>query len=119
MPDFAALFPVCQCGADECEDCSGYQMTLRSAAILWAVAYLHADFAYDDVQHYRDAPVSEKDDGWAAFADYPADHLSSECGVAAPAPPGRTRSSGGRCQQVGWREQVRQLGGEEQDGQGR
>jgi hypothetical protein len=71
MPDFAALFPLCYCGADECEDCSGFQMTPRSAAILWAVAQLHADFAYNDVQHYGDAPVSEKDDGWTAFADYP------------------------------------------------
>jgi hypothetical protein len=71
MPDFAALFPVCRCGADDCEDCSGFQMTPRSAAILWAVAHLHADFAYDDVLHYGDAQVSEKDDGWAVFADYP------------------------------------------------
>ncbi|WP_157752047.1 hypothetical protein [Actinoplanes derwentensis] len=71
MPDFAALFAVCRCGADDCEDCSGFQMTPRSAAILWAVAHLHADFAYDDVQHFGDAPVSEKDDGWAVFADYP------------------------------------------------
>jgi hypothetical protein len=71
MPDFAALFPVCHCGADDCDDCSGFQMTPRSAAILWAVAHLHADFAYDDVLLYGDAPVSEKDDGWTAFADYP------------------------------------------------
>jgi hypothetical protein len=71
MPDFAALFPVCPCGADDCEDCFGFQMTPRSAAILWAVAHLHADFAYDDVQHYGDALVSEKDNGWAVFADYP------------------------------------------------
>ncbi|SDT80789.1 hypothetical protein [Actinoplanes derwentensis] len=62
MPDFAALFAVCRCGAD---DCSGFQSTPRSAASLWAVAQLHADFAYDDVQHFGDAPVSEKDDGWA------------------------------------------------------
>lgn len=71
MPDFAALFPLCRCGADDCEDCSGFQMTPRSAAILWAVAQLHADFAYDDVQQFGDAVVSEKDDGWAVLADYP------------------------------------------------
>jgi hypothetical protein len=71
MPDFAALFPVCHCGADSCADCSGFQMTPRSAAILWAVAHLHADFAYDDVQQSGDTPVSEKDGGWAVFADYP------------------------------------------------
>jgi hypothetical protein len=71
MPDFAALFPVCHCGSDDCDDCSGFQMTPRSAAILWAVAQLHADFAYDDVQQFGDTPVSEKNDGWTAFADYP------------------------------------------------
>ncbi|WP_157752052.1 hypothetical protein [Actinoplanes derwentensis] len=71
MPDFTTLFPLCRCGADDCEDCSGFQMTPRLAAILWAVAQLHADFAYDDVQHFGDAVVSEKDGGWAVFADYP------------------------------------------------
>ncbi|WP_204299614.1 hypothetical protein [Actinoplanes campanulatus] len=71
LPDFAALFPVCHCGSDDCDDCSGFQMTPRSAAILWAVAQLHADFAYDDVQQFGDTPVSEKDGGWTAFADYP------------------------------------------------
>jgi hypothetical protein len=39
--------------------------------VLWAVAQLHADFAYTDVQQYGDAPVSESDGGWVAFADYP------------------------------------------------
>ena len=43
MPDFAALFAVCHCGADDSDDCSGFQMTPRSAAILWAVAQFHAD----------------------------------------------------------------------------
>jgi hypothetical protein len=44
-------------------------MTPRSVAILWTVAQLHADFAYDDVQHYGDTPVAEKDNAWVAFAD--------------------------------------------------
>ncbi|GAA2535141.1 hypothetical protein [Winogradskya humida] len=71
MPDFAALFPACVCGADDCENCSGFQLTPRSAAILWGVAQLHADFAYEDVQQHGDAPVTEPHDDWVAFADYP------------------------------------------------
>ncbi|WP_433294311.1 hypothetical protein ACQP2F_32780 [Actinoplanes sp. CA-030573] len=69
-PDFAALFPVCQCDAEDCETCSGFQMTPRTAAALWSVAQVHADFAYDDVQQHGDDPVTD-DDAWAAFNEYP------------------------------------------------
>jgi hypothetical protein len=69
-PDFAALFPLCQCGAEDCEACSGFQLTPRTAAALWAVAQVHADFAYDDVQQHGDAPVTG-DVTWAAFSEYP------------------------------------------------
>ncbi len=37
-PDFVALFPVCRCGEDACDDCGGYQLTPRTAAVLWTVA---------------------------------------------------------------------------------
>lgn len=70
-PDFVALFPVCRCEADDCDACSGFQMTPRTAAVLWAVAQLHADFAYDDIEQYGDAPIIDADGGWVAFADYP------------------------------------------------
>ena len=69
-PDFATLFPLCRCGADDCDTCSGYQLTPRTAAALWAVAQIHADFAYDDVQHHGDDPVTD-DSTWAAFSEYP------------------------------------------------
>jgi hypothetical protein len=69
-PDFSALFPLCRCGAEDCEVCSGFQLTPRTAAALWAVAQVHADFAYDDVHQYGDAPVTD-DGGWAAFSEYP------------------------------------------------
>lgn len=69
-PDFAALFPLCHCDADDCDACSGFQLTPRAAAALWAVAQIHADFAYDDVHQHGDDPVTE-DDGWAAFNEYP------------------------------------------------
>lgn len=70
QPDFAALFPLCHCDTDDCDACSGFQLTPRTAAALWAVAQIHADFAYDDVQEHGDDPVT--DDGvWAAFNEYP------------------------------------------------
>jgi len=69
-PDFAILFPLCHCGADECDACSGYQLTPRTAAALWAMAQIHADFAYDDVHHHGDDPVTD-DSAWAAFSEYP------------------------------------------------
>lgn len=69
-PDFAVLFAACQCGGDDCEACSGVQLTPRTAAMLWSVAQIDADFAYDDVQQHGDDPVVE-DDGWALFGDYP------------------------------------------------
>jgi hypothetical protein len=70
-PDFAALFPVCSCEGDDCDGCSGFQMTPRTAGVLWAVAQVHADFAYDDVHEYGDAPVIEVHSGSVAFTDYP------------------------------------------------
>jgi hypothetical protein len=69
-PDFAALFPLCHCDADDCDACSGFQLTPRTAAALWAVAQVHADFAYDDVQQHGDDPVTD-DGSWAAFNEYP------------------------------------------------
>jgi hypothetical protein len=48
-PDFAVLFPLCHCGAEVCDTCSGFQMTPRSAVVLWTVIQIFADFAYDDV----------------------------------------------------------------------
>jgi hypothetical protein len=85
-PNFVELFPICRCEADDCEACSGFQMTPRTAAMLWAVAQLHADFAYDDVQQYGDVPVSEGDGSWVAFADYPRITWSQDAVEAAGCP---------------------------------
>ncbi|MFI5937850.1 hypothetical protein [Actinoplanes sp. NPDC051494] len=71
LPDFATLFPVCRCGTDNCDACTGFQMTPRSAVMLWSMAQLHSDHAYTDVEQFGDTPVSEKDTMWMAFADYP------------------------------------------------
>jgi hypothetical protein len=69
-PDFVALFPVCRCGGDSCDACSGYQLTPRTAAVLWAVAQVLADQGYDDVTQHGDKPAVD-DDAWALFSRYP------------------------------------------------
>jgi hypothetical protein len=70
LPDFAALFEVCRCGLDSCDKCSGFQLTPRTAIVLWTVAELLADYAYDDVTERGDDPVAD-DDTWELFASYP------------------------------------------------
>jgi hypothetical protein len=69
-PDFAQLFPLCRCGKDDCEASSGFQVTPRTAAVLWTVAQLLADHAYDDVHLYGDEPLVDED-GWMIFGEYP------------------------------------------------
>lgn len=69
-PDFAALFPLCRCGAEVCGTCSGFQMTPRSAVALWTVAQFLADSAYDDVDQHGDEPVLDEGD-WSVFQRYP------------------------------------------------
>lgn len=69
-PDFAQLFAVCRCGDDDCDACSGFQVTPRTAAVLWTVGQIVADHAYDDVLEHGDDTVTD-DGGWSAFADYP------------------------------------------------
>src|SRR6266540_1723492 len=57
-PDFVALFPVCQCGKDSCDACGRFQLTPRTAAVLWTVAQILADQAYNDViEHGMSRPL--------------------------------------------------------------
>lgn len=71
-PDFATLFPVCRCGLDSCDACSGYQLTPRTAAGLWTVAQILADRGYDDVAEHGDEPaVDEYEHEWTLFGRYP------------------------------------------------
>lgn len=70
VPDFAQLFPLCHCGKDDCDVCSGFQVTPRTAAVMWALAQILADHAYDDVQGHGDEPISDEEE-WSIFADYP------------------------------------------------
>jgi hypothetical protein len=69
-PDFVALFPVCRCGGDSCDACGGYQLTPRTAAVLWTVAQILADQGYDDVTQHGDEPAVG-DNAWALFSRYP------------------------------------------------
>lgn len=69
-PRFDELFPLCQCGRDSCETCGGYQMTPRTAAVLWTVGQLLGDRGYDDVIEHGDEPVG-KDGRWSLFDGYP------------------------------------------------
>lgn len=69
-PDFTTRFPTCRCGKQDCEDCSGFQLTPRTAAVLWGMTQIFADRAFDDVCEHGDEPV--RDDGsWGLFDRYP------------------------------------------------
>ncbi len=70
QPDFARLFSVCRCGDDDCDSCSGSQVTPRTAAVLWTVGQIVADHAYDDIEEHGDDPVTDSGE-WSTFADYP------------------------------------------------
>ncbi|RRO17036.1 hypothetical protein EIL87_12235 [Saccharopolyspora rhizosphaerae] len=70
-PDFAALFPVCECGRESCTACDGFQLAPRTAAALWTAGKLLADHAYDDVTTFGDDPVDPKAGAWMLFDEYP------------------------------------------------
>ncbi|WP_436499507.1 hypothetical protein [Actinokineospora sp. HUAS TT18] len=70
-PDFAALFPICACHKDSCDNCSGFQLTPRTASVLWSSCVLRADQAYEDVIEFGDEPVDPDDGMWSTFDEYP------------------------------------------------
>jgi hypothetical protein len=67
-PDFTALFPVesCGCERDDCEICTGWQLTPRTADALHSALSVLSDQAYDDVAERGNAPVEpgDRDDWW-------------------------------------------------------
>ncbi|SDD68645.1 hypothetical protein [Actinokineospora iranica] len=70
-PDFDALFEVCRCGSDDdCDTCSGFQVTPHTAHALHSALTFYADMAYDDVIDHGDDPVTD-DDFWHLFDEYP------------------------------------------------
>lgn len=70
VPDFAALFDLCHCDKASCSACSGYQLTPRTAVVLWEMGGFLADEAYDDVLRNGDAPVTVEGE-WGIFDEYP------------------------------------------------
>lgn len=70
VPDFGALFTLCRCRSQSCSDCSGYQLTPRTAAVLWAVAQNLGDHGYDDVATHGDEQMLGEGD-WLLFDRYP------------------------------------------------
>jgi hypothetical protein len=69
-PDFARLFVVCHCGDEDCEQCGGYQLTPRAAAVLHHAAAYLADLAYEDVLDHGDDAVTDEP-VWRVFDRYP------------------------------------------------
>lgn len=59
VPQFVNLFDVCACDKEHCDRCSGFQLTPRTAAALWAASTLLGDMAYDDVETLGDDPLSD------------------------------------------------------------
>jgi hypothetical protein len=70
IPDFAALFDVCSCGRASCKECSGFQLTPRTAAIIWSMAQILADQGYDDVSEHGSELIGKRND-WFLFDRYP------------------------------------------------
>jgi hypothetical protein len=70
IPDFVALFPTCRCNSESCDACSGYQLTPRTAAVLWTLTQIIADHAYEDVIEHGDGPVLDNEP-WMLFDRYP------------------------------------------------
>jgi hypothetical protein len=73
-PDFAALFPVreCGCGREDCEICEGWQLSPRTADLLHTALEIMADQAFDDIEEHGSEPVEREDGGdWLLFDRLP------------------------------------------------
>ncbi|MFJ5984501.1 hypothetical protein [Lentzea sp. NPDC092896] len=70
VPDFASLFAPCKCNGSSCPRCDAFQLTPRSAAVLWRVLVFLADQAFDDVLAHGDTPVDHRVH-WMVFDKLP------------------------------------------------
>jgi hypothetical protein len=79
-PDFAMLFPVRSCEANHADDeeemacdvCGDWQLTPRTADMLYSALSVLADEAYDDADEHRSEPVTkESANDWAFFGRLP------------------------------------------------
>jgi hypothetical protein len=69
-PDFASLFQACTCSSESCDQCAGFQLTPRTAFVLWFTGQILADWGYNDIEEHGDNPLARPDD-WALFDRYP------------------------------------------------
>lgn len=73
-PDFAALFAVRECGCrqQDCEICEGWQLTPRTADVLYTALEIMADQAFEDIEEHGSEPVGREDVGdWLLFDRLP------------------------------------------------
>jgi hypothetical protein len=73
-PDFAALFPAedCDCEQENCHLCMGWQLTPRTADLLYTALEALADQAFDDIEEHGSEPVQQEDGGdWSVFDRLP------------------------------------------------
>ena len=73
-PDFAALFPAedCDCEQENCHICTGWQLTPRTADLLYTALEALADQAFDDIEEHGSEPVEKEDRGdWSVFNRLP------------------------------------------------
>lgn len=69
IPDFGALFPIDDVG-DGDENDAGWQLTPRTAAVLYHALSLLAGDAYEDIEQHGDEPVTD-DVEWELFDRLP------------------------------------------------
>jgi hypothetical protein len=79
-PDFATLFPVRSCERShvdwdketECDVCGDWQLTPRTADMLYTALENLSDEAYDDVEEHGSDPVTRRNNGdWNLFDRFP------------------------------------------------
>ncbi|MGW3353753.1 hypothetical protein ACWDA3_61710 [Nonomuraea rubra] len=81
-PDFAQLFPAqqeCSCQEEDCEICQDWELTPRTADVLYLSLSMLADQAYDDVLDHGDVPVTRTGEDWFLFRSLP--RITWRCGA--------------------------------------
>jgi hypothetical protein len=69
-PAFESLYEACSCAREACDKCSVFQLTPRTAAVVWRCLKVLSDDAYEDVLAHGDDRVDEDDD-WLLFHRFP------------------------------------------------
>jgi hypothetical protein len=67
---FADLHEACSCGQPGCQDCDDWQLTARTAFLLYCLTGYFSDAVYDDIDELGDDPITS-DDRVHTLSDYP------------------------------------------------